>query len=212
MSRPLSERLEALNDAVVAAKARAREMEDAQRAVHEKVAEATEAIVEAHAVGDDATAAKVSKQRARLEQGAVREAEEKLAGAKRAVARAEAEVTTFATENLMGLLRERQPDAEAVARATEKAIAQLGRAHAEWHGVANGVAALLRTAGEKSGAMPSFPAQLEDLVRDARRAGGVGVPEPLPARVAVAATITPEHDPDPEVREAARARLGTAGD
>lgn len=192
MSRPLSERLGALDEAVVAARVRAREMEDAQRQVAAKVAEVTEGIVEAHAVGDDATAAKLSKERGKLEQSAVREADEKLAGAKRAVTRAQAEVTAFATANVLGLLIERRPDAERVARAAEDAVERLRTAHAEWHAVSQEVANLLLLAGEQSSSLPSFPAQLEELVRQARRAGGVGVPEPLPSRVAAASPIARE--------------------
>ena len=53
-----------------------------------------------------------------------------------------------------------------------------------------------------------FPQELEDLVRDARRAGGLQVPAPLP-REAVTVSVVPEHDADDEVREAARAQIGT---
>lgn len=207
---PLSDRLATLSEAVPAASQRARECDIAHRKVVGEIAQLTDAVTDAYADNDEAKAAKASKQRAALEQGSLREAEERLEGARRAVQRAEVERSTFAAENITGLLRERHADAAAVAQATEDAIEQLGQAHAAWAAVANEVSALLRLAARDTRDMPSFPEQLEHLVRDARRAGGVDVPLPVPGgRIAVApahipATL-PKQDPaqkPPRAREA----------
>jgi hypothetical protein len=144
-----------------------------------EIAQLTDAVADAYA-DDEAQAAKASKQRAALELGSLRNAEERLEGAKRAVTKAEAERGLFAAENVDGLIDEREPDARGVAAAVEQAVEQLGRAYVQWTGVESDVAALLRVAGRNSGTLPRFPELLANLVRDARRAGGVEVPLPLP--------------------------------
>jgi len=179
-ARPLSDRLAELSDAVTAAKQRARDAELEHGQVVAKITAARDAIVEAHAVGDAATAARLSKDRARLEGATLRGAEERLEGARVALSRAEVEVSTFAASNLQGLLAERQPDAQAAVEAVEAAVEALGQAQAGWNAAEADTAALLRLAGADTGSLPKFPERLATLVRDARRAGQVGVPAPLP--------------------------------
>lgn len=204
--RPLSDRLAALGEAMTAAKQRERECELEHRRVDAEIAQLTDAIADAYADNDEARAAKASKQRASLEDGSLREAEERLEGARRAVQRADVERATFAAENIDGLLAERQGDALAVARAVENAVEDLGQAHAAWNGVESDVAGLLRLAGRDTRDVPTFPDPLANLVRDARRAGGVGVPAPLPQALQPV-TVAPHDDPDPRIREAARAKI-----
>ena len=201
----MSARLVALSEAVPAAQRRARECELEHRRVSGEIARLTDAVTDSYADGDEARAAKASKQRALLEQGSLREAAERLEGAKRAVAKAEAERGLYAAENVDGLVAERAPDARAAAEAVEAAVERLGRAHAAWQGVASDVAGLLRLAGRDT-RLPGFPEQLATLVKDARRSDGVTVPPPLPGGHAHV-RVVPEHDPDPEVREAARAKI-----
>jgi hypothetical protein len=177
---PLSDRLAELSAAVPVANQHARALELEHRRVVAEIARLTDAIADAYADGDDARAAKAITQRATLETGSLREAEERLEGARRAVSRAESERGMFAREHTEALIAERRPDAVAAAEAVEAAIEQLGDAHARWQAVAAEVAGLLRLAGRDSRDMPTFPARLTDLVRDARRAGGVGVPAPVP--------------------------------
>jgi hypothetical protein len=105
-----------------------------------------------------------------------------------------------------GLIAELAPPARAAARGVEEAVEQLGKAHAAWHAAEAECIGLLRLAGRDSRDMPAFPERLADLVRDARRAGRVGVPAPLPQTVATMA-VAPEDDPDSQVREQARRRL-----
>jgi hypothetical protein len=188
--RPLSARLAELGEAVPAAQRRARECEIAHRRVVAEIAQLTDAVANAYADGAEDRAAKASKQRAALEQGSLREAEERLEGAKRAVAKAEAERGLFAAENVDGLIAERRADATAAAAAVEGAVEQLGQAHAQWTGLENEVAALLRLAGRDTRGMPRFPERLADLVRDARKAGGVEVPPPVPGGHAVAPPLS----------------------
>jgi hypothetical protein len=191
---PLSDRLAALSEAVPAANRRARECELAHRRVVAEIAQLTDAVTDAYADGDEGRAAKASKQRAALEQGSLREAEERLEGARRAVQRADVERSTFAMENIDGLIAERRADATAAAAAVEEAVEALGEAHARWQGVAAEVMSLLRLTGGDT-RLPAFPEKLSDLVRDARRAGGVGCPPPVPGGHAVV---------PPVAREAAR--------
>ena len=75
---PLTDRLTALRAAVTAAKDRLRAVEHEHAQVAAKIAAATDAIVEAHAIGDEATAARLGKDRAELEGATLREAEERL--------------------------------------------------------------------------------------------------------------------------------------
>ena len=176
--RPLTARLAQLGEALVAAKQRVRERELEHRRVAAEIAQLTDAVANAFADNDEARAAEASKQRASLEQGGLREAEERLEGARRAAQHADVERATFAAENIDGLIAERQSDAEAVARAVDDAVGQLGRAHADWQAVGGEVATLLRLAGRDT-SLPAFPPRLADLVRDSRRAQAV-VPPPVP--------------------------------
>jgi hypothetical protein len=177
--RPLSARLAELGDAVIAAQQRVREMEAESVRVKASVDEATEGIVEAHAAGNMALAEKLSTDRERLEGSAVRDAGERVEGASRALMRAEAERGLFAVESIDGLLAEIEPDARAAASAVEEAVEQLGHAQARWNAVQADVAAVLRIAGQST-QLPQFPERLATLVREAKRAGGVGVPAPVP--------------------------------
>ena len=194
-ARPVSARLVELGDAIVAAKQRARAAELGHREITAKVEQTTEAIKDAYAAGDEAKAAKLGRERAKLAGDTT--PGERLEGAQRAVAKAEASRGLYASENADGLIAELEPDARAAAQAVEDAVEQLGAAHAAWSGVQSDVAALLRLAG-RSTALPAFPPALLDLTRDARRAGGVGVPLPLPGQRAFA-TVAPHDDSDPAV-------------
>lgn len=179
-STPLSARLAELGAAVPVAQQRARECETTHRRVVAEIEQLTDVVADAYADDDETRAAKASKQRAALESGSLREAEERLEGAKRAVSRAEADRGLFAAEHLAGLLRERVDAATTVAQAAVTAVEQLGQAHAAWNAEHTEVSALLRLAGQDTREMPRFPEQLEQLVREARRVGGVQVPAPLP--------------------------------
>ena len=89
--RPLSDRLEQLGEAIVAAKRRARECEIAKPKVSGEIAQMTDQILEAHADNEEQHASKASAARAKLEGRTLRDAEERWEGAKRAVSKAEAE-------------------------------------------------------------------------------------------------------------------------
>jgi len=178
----LTSKLAALGQAIVAAKARVRDCDLAHRKVAADVARLTDAVLEAHADGDDGRAAKASTARAKLEQTTLRDAAERLEGAKLAVTRAEADRGLFARENIDRLLAEWAPESRSVAQAVEDAVEQLGQAHAHWNAVEAELLGLLRLAGRSGGDTTRFPSELATLIRDAQRAGGAGVPAPGPSR------------------------------
>lgn len=181
----MSDRLAELGATVPIAQQRARECEIAHRELVAEITQLTDSIADAYANSDETLAADLSKQRAARED-AGRQAGERLEGARRAVSRAEAERGLYTAENFDGLLRERSEEATAVALAAEQAVERLGQAHAAWSAMEQEISGLLRLAGRDTRSLPRFPAQLEDLVRNARRAGGVSVPSPLPGGHGVA--------------------------
>ena len=49
---------------------------------------------------------------------------------------------------------------------------------------------------------------VDQLIRDLRRGIGIGdVPAPLPRPRVASGGVLPEHDPDPQIRDVARARI-----
>jgi hypothetical protein len=209
--RPLSSRLAELGEAVAAANVYARDVERQHRAAEADVARLTEARVEAFAAHDENAAEELQGERTAAD-ATVAEFAERLEGARRGVQRAEAERAEFATHNLAGLVSERAPEAQAAVRAVTDALDALQAARGAWSAAESECMALLRLAGHNTSSLPRFPEALSNLVRDARRAGGAVVPVPLPReQQAHVAAIAPEHDPDPDVREAARAKLVAEG-
>jgi hypothetical protein len=186
--RPLSARLDKLGADLVAAKQRVRECELAARRAEADVTRLRDAVVDAHADGDEQRAAKASRERDKAESDTLRDTAERLEGARRAAQRADVERATFAAENLPGLVREHADQAHAVARRVEEALDGLAQAHGAWVGVAQDVAGLCRLAGQETRDVPRFPAELAELVRHARRVGAVDVPAPLPVGIASAPT------------------------
>ncbi len=178
--RPLSRQLEVLGSAVASANERARECELGERRATAELARLQDAIVEAHADADEASAAKAAAERDRVESVELRDARERLEGARRAAQRATVEHATFATANLDALIKEVTPAAVAAAGEVTGALERLDQAHRQWQAVQSDVAALLRLAGRDTRDIPEFPQRLTDLVRDARRAGGLAVPPPVP--------------------------------
>jgi hypothetical protein len=186
--RPLGAQLAAMREAIVTAKQRARDCELAHRRADGDVARLRDAVIDAHADGDEARARKAGTERDKAERTTLRDAAERLEGARRAVVKAEADLGLFAREHADALLAEQRPAAVAAAQGVEDAVEQLGEAHARWQAVAADVVGLLRLAGRNT-SLPAFPERLADLVRDARRSDGVLVPPPVPHRHA--ATPTP---------------------
>ena len=176
---PLTVKLAEHGVNVAASNRRAREAELALSRITGETKRLSDAITDAYADGDERRAAAASKERAALDAN-LREHEERLEGARRAGTKAEAERAAFATLNVDGLIAEREPDARAVAALCEDVVEQLAQAQARWNAVEAEVAGLLRLAGRDAGTLPTFPAALATLVRDARRAGDLRVPPPLP--------------------------------
>jgi len=178
--RPCQARLAELGAAVAAARARVREAETAHQRALAEIARFKDVAIEAYSVGDEPRAAKASKERARLEGSALRDASERVQGAQLAATTAEDERGRYAAERADELLHELEPDARAAAQAVEDAVEALTRAHSRWNEAQATVANLLRSAGRDTGTLPEFPGALATLVRDARRAGDLRVPPPLP--------------------------------
>ncbi len=204
--KSLDEQLTALGQAVTASKRRVREVCDQHHASRREVERLTESRVEAFAAGDERLADKLLAERQAAE-ATVREFEERVAGAELAAQRAEAEQAQFATHNCDALFTERGPAADAAAGAVKDVVGQLVAAKARWEAIASETANLLRLAGRSTQHVPTFPAQLGDLAKDARRAGDVDVPRPVPGVPRSAARVLAVDDPDPAVREQARAKI-----
>ncbi len=204
--KSLDEQLAALGRAVTASKARAREVRDQHHASKVEVERLTESRVEAFAAGDERLADKLLAERQAAE-ATVREFEERVAGAERAAQRAEAEQAQFATHNCDALFTERGPAADAAVGAVKDAVGQLVAAKQAWDGIAAATAVLLRFAGRSTADIPSFPAQIGDLAKDARRAGAVDVPRPVPGVPRSAARVVAVDHPDPAVSGPARAEI-----
>jgi hypothetical protein len=97
-----------------------------------------------------------------------------------------------------------------MARRLEDALRELVEARQAWHVEAQAQVDLTRAIGNLDGRSISEIGALDELVRRARPLLG-SVPAPLPREQAHAATVVPEHDPDHELREAARARIAGGG-
>lgn len=176
------------------------------RAAGAQVEEARNAVIEAHAEGDDAKAAKLRKRLQAAEEDAKRLRDEKLVGVQRAQQRAEADRVTFVANNYAALLDERRPKAEEVARGVEEAIAAVAQAHAAWQAVEAEVMSLMRLAGKARDRTPELSAKLTSVVHDISRLEAGTVPAPIPGGTQYV-RIDPTEDPDEQVRETARARF-----
>lgn len=176
---PLNKRLAELEQSVVAARVHERDVERQHEAAQAEVARISEARLEAFAAQDEKAAKALAAERADAEQR-VAEFAERAEGAHRATARADVELGAFAASNLPALLREREPDAQAAVKAVSDALEALDRANGAWHAVESESMRLLRLAGRDTRDQPRFPERLADVVRDARRAGDIVVPLPLP--------------------------------
>jgi hypothetical protein len=111
-------------------------------------------------------------------------------------------------------LRRTRRGCEAAVAAVKDAVGQLVAAKARWDAIAAEMAKLLRLAGRSTQHIPTFPSELAELVRDARRADQGDVPLPIPGVVRTVARVVAPDDPNPVVREPARAKIlaNRAGD
>ena len=64
------------------------------------------------------------------------------------------------------------------AEAVRSAVAALAEAQKHWDAVQSDTAMVLRLAGRSTEGLSAFPAALQELTRNARRAGQVDVPTP----------------------------------
>ncbi len=179
-------------------------------AAEQKVEEAKNELIEAHAAGADATTArKFEKALAAAQDTARLLADAKLAGVRRAAERAEADRVRFALQNYDGLVAERQPAAREVADAFERTMQELQANHARWRAMFAEMLRLAQLAGRDTHSIPDFPARLAELMRDVERAGGVNVPPPIPGGTR-AARLIPVNPPPEGLEELAPATMREA--
>ena len=169
-----------------------------------KVAELKQQRVQAYADEDERKATQLSTKIADA-QAKQEELDERRAGAELASRRAAGERDTWRFAHTRELLAEVEPDARAAAESLAGKIEEVERARQHWHAVRQRIAALVVGApGFDPRAIPGIDAT-DQAIRDLRK--GVGpIPPPLPGSFA-AATVIQVDDPDPSVRQAARAAI-----
>lgn len=133
------------------------------------------------------------------------ELEERRAGAELAAKRAQQAHDAYRAEHVRELLAEITPEAQAAARRLRDAAVECAAAWTALGGVDGKVNNLTR--GVIPNAATPTNGAWQQLDMEIRRTLEQGAPQP-PLPVAFQAlTIAPEHDPDPEIREAARAQI-----
>jgi chromosome segregation ATPase len=205
MSAAMRDQLAALDAEIAAAHARVAEIRAEAEHVCTEAARLSEALTEAYAEGATRQANKIAGEKAKAESAAAEPWRERIAGAERAAARKQAERDTWVGHNLHDLLIEMAPDADAAADGITAAVAALEQARMSWHAIESQVGALLAVAPGRNQRVPQID-HVDTAIRDVRRAID-GLPRPLPVSASMPATVVPEHDPDPDVREPARARI-----
>lgn len=202
---PLHDELEALDQQVQAARGRVREVQDKAAFAHTEAARVTEALIEACAEQDKSAEARLSKAKVTADSRSGEPWSERLAGAERAANREQATRDAWVATNIAALLAEVEPQATAAAAAISHLVDQLEQARLHWHAVGGRVEALVRAAGWDVRVVASGAA-IDQAIRDARIALA-DPPRPLPANVPATVSIAAVDDPDPELREEARARI-----
>ena len=127
---PLTDQLAGLREQTVTSRGQHREATLAQTAAVNAIELTRQARIEALSRDDEQTAARLADERDQAERTAADRAD-RAEAAERRLQQIEAEQRAFAAEHLTGLLREREPEAEAVALAVEEAVAHLSRAHTQ---------------------------------------------------------------------------------
>ena len=167
-----------------------------------KVSELKQQRVNAYADEDERKAGQLSKKIADA-QAKQQELDERRAGAELAARRAAAEHQAFVQARYRDLVAEIEPQAREAAQAIDGLADQLLAALKEWDAVKGRVAGLAHLAGQTERA-PALG--WDELARDLRRRPRP-TPSPLPQWFA-AVTVVKHDDPDPTVREPARAAIG----
>lgn len=204
---PTIDRLAELQDRVVQAHVQTREIQTAAERAKQDAERLREELVELYASGDKRQEKRLIAARTQAEGVAGEPWAERVAGAERAATRVTAERDAYVATHHPALVRERTPRAQAAVQQIHDATRLLEEGRLAWHAEEQEQLALLQFAGGRSGReIPSL--HLDQAIRDLRRAVDQGVPAPLPRGVQAATIAIAAHDdPDPAVREAARARL-----
>ena len=199
------EQLAEFEAGVQAAHVRVREIEDASRTAASEAARLKEELTEAFAADDQQAATKLTKVKAKADARAAEPWDERIAGAKRAATRTGVERDQWMAEHYAELARKRQPCARAVVEAIESSLRAFLEGVRAWHAEEQEQINLLRPLPNQDGrTIPQL--SVDELARQVKRALGEPIEPPVP-RALQSWSIPPEHDPDPEIREAARAKV-----
>lgn len=201
----LLEQLAQLDQRVAEGHQRAIELEGEAKQAKTDLERVSGLLTEAYAADDAAAQAKLGKAKEKAQARADEPWSEKIAGAKLAARRLEVERDTWRHEHVAGLLDEVEPEAQEAAEALQNALEAVERARRGWHAVAHRVSGMVTHLPGQPPAMPMFDG-VDSAIRTMRRDIGQ-VPLPMP-RGRQTISIVPTSDPDPAVREAARAKAG----
>ncbi len=203
------EQLDALDQAIVAANNRVREVRGKAQHATAEAERLKQALTEAYAEGATRAATKLSAEKAEADAHAAQDWAERIAGAELAATRKKTQRDGFVVTNIAALLAAIKPDADAAAVALRTKAAELDTARHQWHAVSQHVARLLGVVpGIDARSLPMLDA-IDTLIRDLSTAVAQ-VPPPLPQALATIA-IPAHDDPDDDVREPARARVIAEG-
>jgi chromosome segregation ATPase len=168
-----------------------------------RVAELRKKKISAHADQNESLAAKLRRQ---IDEGQAKisDLEERQQGAELASRRASSERTKWIADHYRELVSALEPDAQQAAQTIDRLADELLAAVKEWGGVSGKVSALAHAAGQTNQRVPNLG---WDEIAQALRHRPKPTPLPLPGQRFDAASIAPEHHPDPAVREPARAAI-----
>jgi hypothetical protein len=192
--------LAVIDQAVVAARQRVRQVEVDHAAAKADAVRARDALVEACARQDTAAESKLTTAKHAAEARAAEPWPERVAGAKRAADRAIGERQTWIRHNYYALIEEVRPEAEAVAQAIRDSAEAVQAACAAWSALDHRIGAITTGAGVHRNLTPRLD-QVQNAARTFARDMG-DVPLPLPQDTT--ATWDPTHDFDAKVRKPAQ--------
>lgn len=205
-SKTLDE-LATLRERVVAANMRRRDAEQAQTDAQAQLRRLHDERVNALADEDEARAGKIASAIADLGRRVDGDLGQRLEGAALAARRAEAEVARFRAANFERIEAERAPAGEALTARYEEALRALVDVDRAWHAhQAESISNAAAAPGVDVRRVQDINAG--DVARDARRVLARGpLNRPTLAGGPHGVHIAPVDDPDPEIREAARAAV-----
>jgi hypothetical protein len=188
-ARPLHVELGERAAKVSAAKQYVRDVLDHEQAAKGAAADARERLIEAYATGDEKAVAALTKAKVKAEATAGEPWVERKAGAERAATRAQADRDAWVAANISGLLSEMQGEADAAVAGVTAAVAGLEDARREWHRVERVVLDLRRVVPGADGRDVPGIENIDQAVKDLRRAVDASLMAPMPRARQTAAIV-----------------------